>query len=693
MLKLTLRYFLVFVCLFMLVLIGIIVVFYRFSKDLPSADEVMNYKFDIASEVFDANGRLIHMYAFENRKMIDLSEVPPYFIKMLISIEDSNFYTHWGLDVKGIARAIYVNLRTGRAIQGASTITQQLARNMFLSTERAWSRKIKEALLAMMIEKHFTKQEILESYINKVLFGNGYYGIETASMNYFLKKSSELTIPESALLVGLLRGSGLYNPIRNPERAKARRDLVLNVAYENNIINKAQYELALADEMVVNKISIKSNRESDYFIEYIRPYLERTYGTNQLFTGGLKIYTTIDYDMQLYADSVMNKVLTDFENSRRYKIKYGDIPASAVNIKTSYVQGGVFAIDPHTGFVKIMIGGRNFQQSKFNRIMQAKRQPGSSFKPFLFAAALENGFTTSTVITDEPLAFYQRGELFWEPQNYTKEYLGPIRLREALQKSINVVAAKIIYDIGPQKVVNITDKLNFSTKISPYLSISVGACEVIPYELVTAYSIFPTRGELIEPVYIRMVTDNRGKILEQATVRKKRVLDPKIAYLVTDMMKSVINAGTGVSARYAGFRMPAGGKTGTTDDYRDAWFVGYTKNLVCGTWMGFDDNTTLGRGMTGAVATLPIWTEIMKYYQERTRERGMNINEDFEMPQGIVRVPVSRRTGLLPSDEYEPTIMESFVEYTEPRMRSGLFFYNYYPNTHFITEEDHIIDL
>jgi penicillin-binding protein 1A len=411
-----------------------------------------------------------------------------------------------------------------------------------------------------------------------------------------------------------------------------------------------------------------------------------------LFTGGLKIYTTIDYDMQLFADQVLRDVLENFDNVRRFPHKYSDVPANAVNIRTDYLQGGIFAMDPHTGFVKIMIGGRNFQHSKFNRVMQARRQPGSAFKPFLYAAALENGFTAATVVSDEPLIFMRGEEVFWEPRNYTEDFRGFMRLREALQRSVNIIAAKTIYDITPQKVVELTNRINFSTRIQPFLSLSVGSCEVIPSELVRAYSIFPGRGDLVDPIYITKVTDNRGRILEQARVTKRNVLDPKIAYIMTDMMKSVIEDGTAASARRQGFRMPAAGKTGTTDDYRDAWFVGFTKNLVVGTWTGFDDNTSMGRLMTGGVAALPLWTPIMLYYEQKLEERGFNIYEDFDMPQGIVRIPVSRRTGLLPSDPFEPTILESFVEYTEPRMRSDLFLYNLFPGTHFLTTEDHILE-
>ena len=689
MLKLVIRYLQILFLLFSTLVFFVIRYFY---KELPSAEDVLNYKFDTGSEVFDANGKLIHMYAFEHRKLVELADLPHYLIDILIQVEDKNFYNHWGIDIPSIMRATVVNLKARRVTQGASTITQQLARNMFLSTERIFSRKIKETILAVVMEKQFTKHEILESYFNKVLFGNGYYGIETAAMNYFLKSSSELTISESALLVGLLKGSGFYNPLRFPSRAEERRNLVLTVAYEKHIISSLEYEMAINEPMTVNRISVSSNRESDYFIEYIRPYLERKYGTNQLFTGGLKIHTTIDWELQEYAYRVMNQVLSEYDENRRYRHKYIDVPANAVNINTEYLQGGVFAIDPHTGHVKVMIGGRNFRHSKFNRIMQAKRQPGSSFKPFLYATALDHGFTASTIVTDEKLVFMRNDEVFWEPRNYTLDFRGPIRLREALQRSVNVVAAKMIYDIGPEKMVELVNKLNFTTIIRPYLSLSVGACEVIPYELITAYTIFPGMGELVEPVYITKVTDSRGRVLEQAIINKKAVLDSKTAYIVTDMLKSVVDEGTAVSARNRGFRMPSGGKTGTTDDYRDAWYIGFTKNMVMGVWTGFDDNRTLGRTMTGGVAALPIWIPIMRFYENSLVEQGYNIWEDFVVPQGVIRLPVSRRTGLLSFNPSEPTIIESFIEYTEPRMYSYEDMYNYYPRTHFLTPEDHIVE-
>jgi len=691
MLRLSFIYFIILITLLIISGVLVWIVFSHFAKELPQASEVLNYKFDTGSEVFDMNGQMIHMYAFEHRKLIEFSNIPSYMIDMLIQVEDKDFYKHWGLDIFAIARAIKINIQTRSTSQGASTISQQLARNMFLSTERVFSRKIKEAMLAYIIEKQFTKQEILESYLNKVLFGSGYYGIETASMNYFLKTSSDLTISESALLVGLLKGSGLYNPINYPDRAKARRDLILGIAYDNGIINLDQLMDALAEPLEVNKISVNSNPESDYFIEYIRPYLERKYGTNQLFTGGLKIYTTIDYDLQQYADSVMNKVLLDFDVSRRYAHRFVDVPSNAVNINTQYLQGGIFGIEPQTGYVRVMIGGRNFRHSKYNRIMQARRQPGSCFKPFLYSTALNNGFTASTIIVDEPIVFMKDEEVFWEPRNYTRDFRGHLRLREAIQRSVNIVAAKTLYDIGPQKVVDFTKNLNFSTPMYPYYSLSVGTCEVIPYELITAYTIFPNNGQLVDPVYILKVTDSRGKVLEEAKVSKKQVLDERTAFIMTDMLKSVVDEGTAVSARNRGFRMPSGGKTGTTDSYRDAWYIGFTKNLVLGTWTGFDDNTTMGRAMTGAVAALPIWIPIMSYYEKRLESSGADIWEDFNIPQGIVRIAISKRTGLLPSNPYEPTIIESFIEYTEPYLYSDLFMYNYYPNTHFITEEDNII--
>ncbi|MCL2063864.1 MAG: PBP1A family penicillin-binding protein [Candidatus Cloacimonetes bacterium] len=692
MLKLILRYFLVYFIIFLLILGAVSYYLYQLYLELPTPEEVLNYRFDTGSEVFDINGRLIHMYAFEHRKLVELSDVPQYLIDMLLCIEDKNFYNHWGIDIFSVMRAMEVNLRARRVTQGASTISQQLARNMFLSTERIYSRKIKEMMLAVMIESQFTKNEILESYLNKVLFGNGYYGIEQASMNYFLKTSSELTLSESALLVGLLKGSGFYNPLRFPDRATGRRNLVLSVAYENDIISLEQYEEAIVEPLVVNRVTVNSNRESDYFIEFIRPYLERTYGTNQLFTGGLRIYTTIDWEMQEYSHRILNEVLSELDESRRYRHRYSDIPANAVNIRTDYLQGGVFAIDPHTGYVSVMIGGRDFQHSKFNRMMQARRQPGSSFKPFIFANALDNGYTAATIVTDEPLVFMRRGEVFWEPRNYTLDFRGPVRLREALQRSINIVTAKMVYDIGPQTVVDFLNTLDFSTPIHPYLSLSVGSFEVLPYELVAAYSIFPGKGQLVEPVFITRVTDSHGRVLEQATINRRPVLDPLTAYIMTDMMKSVINEGTAVAARNRGFRMPAGGKTGTTDDYRDAWFVGFTRDLVLGVWMGFDDNRTMGRAMTGGVAALPVWIPIMRHYENTMIDKGINTMEDFDMPPGIIRVSVSRQTGLLPSEPDEQTILESFKEFTQPRFSTNFYNLNIFPRTHFIVPEDHIIE-
>ena len=690
---LALRYLLAFFVLLLLVIAGAVAVLRHFAQELPPPEDVLNYRFDTGSEVFDMHGRMIHMYAFEHRRLVELSDVPQHFIDMMIQVEDSNFYNHWGIDVFGIIRATYVNLRAGRTVQGASTLTQQLARNMFLSTERLYSRKLKEVMLAVMIERQFTKHEILERYLNKVLFGNGFYGIEMAANNYFLKSSSDLTIAESALLIGLLKGSGFYNPIRFPERATARRNLVLNISHDNGIITTAQFEEAINTPMVVNRVRISSNRESDYFIEWIRPQLERRYGTNMLFTGGLRIYTTIDWELQQYADSVLNVVLTDLETARRFRHRYSDVPANAVNIRTEYLQGGVFAIDPHTGFVRVMVGGRNFVHSKFNRAMQARRQPGSAFKPFLFAAAFERGFTASTIVSDEPLIFMRGEDVFWEPRNFTLDFLGNMRLRDAMARSVNIVAAKMIYDIGPQRVVDLTNRLNFSTRINPYLSLSVGASETIPAELVTAFSIFPGRGEVPEPIFVTRVTDSRGRVLEQATIRRNPVIDPRVAYVMTDLLKSVVDDGTGISIRNRGFRMPTAGKTGTTDDYRDAWYVGFTRNLVMGTWVGFDDNRTMGRAMTGSVAALPIWIPIMQFYERRLEEQGVDIFQDFDMPSGVVRVPVSRRTGLLPANPFEPTILETFVEGTQPFLRSDLFMFNFFPRTHFIGQEDHVIDV
>nr|HPR17521.1 penicillin-binding transpeptidase domain-containing protein [Candidatus Cloacimonadota bacterium] len=387
--------------------------------------------------------------------------------------------------------------------------------------------------------------------------------------------------------------------------------------------------------------------------------------------------------------------LTNFENRNNYEFKYADFPADTINIITPYVQGGVFSIEPETGYVRTMVGGRNFNHSKLNRIMQSKRQPGSSFKPIMYTAALAQGYTPATVIKDEPFCFIQSDTLFWSIHNYSQDYFGYTRMREGLMKSRNVYAAKTIFDIGPYRVVDYAKRFGISTPVYPYYAICVGSMEVIPYELITAYTTFPNNGERVKPIFIRRVEDKQGKILESNEPEKIRVVNDQIAYLMANMMQSVVNEGTGVGIHWqpgygdlesTTYKWNAAGKTGTTDDFRDAWFIGYNRQLVTGIWVGFDNNDTLGKSQSGAVAALPAWPFIMKRAIELDspkNNRGRPIIDgsllQFEKPDGIVTVKISKETGLLPKSAYDETLDEVFIAGTEPNRLSDSLNYNFYP--------------
>ena len=426
-------------------------IFHYHSRELPPLSELQSYEMKVGSEVYDRKDNLIHIFYVEKRQLTKLKDLPEYLTNGIIAVEDKNFYRHWGMDLTSFIRALLMDIKKMDFSQGASTNTQQLARNMFLSLDKTIPRKIKEALLAIRIEKHFSKDEILEMYLNKSPFGPGLYGIEVASQKYFNKTAKELTIPEAALLIGMPQLPSAYYPFRYPERALQRRNIVLGRMFKEHVINEEDY--LAAKESEIELYQSKGNFEAkDYFIEYIRRILERKYGTTRLFTGGLKIYTTLDMELQEYADSVLNMNLTKFEEKNDYEFKYADFPGDTINIVTPYIQGGVFAIEPETGFVRVMIGGRNFNHSKLNRIMQSKRQPGSSFKPIMYTAALVNGYTAATIIQDEPVSFIQSDTLFWKIRNYSLRNFGYTRLRVGLKKSRNIYAAKMIYDLGPRKV-------------------------------------------------------------------------------------------------------------------------------------------------------------------------------------------------------------------------------------------------
>ena len=671
-------------------------VFKYFGKEVPPLSELKHYDMRTGSEVYDINDNLIYLFAGveANRKLVSINDLPDYVVNALLAIEDSNFYEHWGVDLKANLRAIYRDLLEGSFKQGASTITQQVSRNMFLTLDKNIIRKIKEVILSIRIEKMYSKDEILEMYFNKVCFGPGLFGIEAAAKKYFGKSAKDLTLSEGALIVGITQLPSYYYPVRHPDRAVRKRNIVIKRMLDENFITQAQYEIAIQDSLVLFEKKHDGGAK-DYFIEHIRKKLEEKYGSTKLFAGGLKIYTTLDLDLQVYADSILNQHLIKFEEKNDYEIKYSDFPKDTIDIVTPYVQGAVFCIESQTGYVKTIIGGRNFNHSKFNRMTQAVRQPGSCFKPILYSTALINGYTPATVIKDEPVMYVQSDTLFWEVHNYSKKYFGYTRMRDALKFSRNIYAVKMITDIGPKVVVEYAKRFGLTKRVYPYYSLAIGTCEVIPYQLISSFTTFANGGERVTPIFVRRVEDEEGNILEENLPQKIRVIDEKIAFLMANMMQSVLDEGTGRGVRWRGYRWAGAGKTGTTDNFNDAWFIGYNKQLVTGIWVGFDDNTSLGNSQTGASAALPAWPYIMKRAIENEspkNSKGQAIIDgkklEFDRPMGIIQKRISKKTGLLPVNDLEDTIDEYFIAGTEPTPLSDTLSYNFLPTMYRENEQD-----
>jgi len=657
--------------------------FKYYSSELPPLSEVYNHRLKVGSDVYDKDGQLVYTFAYENRDYISIKDIPEHVIKTLCAVEDNRFYEHWGVDILGILRAITVGMLKRDNIAGTSTITQQLAKNLFLTPDRSFARKIKEAMLAVRLEKKFSKNEITELYFNKVYLGSGQYGLEAATQKYFGKSAKELSIAEGALLVGLLKAPEGYSPYNHPLKALWRRNIVFKRMVKEEIITSSIYK-----SLKYQPIELYTHENKimgiDYFIDYVKRELLKKYSVEKIFGGGLKIYTTLDTKLQNYADSIMNVELEKVELRNDYQVKYADFPKDTTAFDTKYLQAGVFAMEPQTGYVRLLIGGRNFAHSKFNRIMQAKRQPGSSFKPFAYSAALKYGYTPATIIQDEPLEFVECDTVFWSPVNYSKRNFSYLRMREALMYSRNIYATKMCYDITPKRVVNMARDFGLTSRLTPAQSIALGSHEVSPYEHIAAYSTFANQGLRTEPIFVQKVYSLEDKLLFEAKIHKTRVLDKKNTFLMTSMLQSVIKQGTGQGALWRGYHWPGGGKTGTTSGFKDAWFVGFNKFLVTGVWVGFDDFHTLGEGQTGANVSLPVWAKIMRFatlQNQNIRDEQGNIDIDllkFKKPTGIISKRVSKATGLLPTNKNEPTILEYFIDGTQPTIFDDQF-YNFSP--------------
>lgn len=615
-----------------------------FARSLPDLGAVYTPPNE-ATRIYASNGELIASLFKENRAFIHLEEIPPILQRAVIAIEDDRFYQHSGVDVRASLRAVWHNLRAKEVVEGGSTITQQLARSLFLTQERVVSRKLAEILLAFEIERRLTKQEILERYLNQVYFGQGAYGVEMAARVFFGKNAKDLTLSESALLAGLIRAPSTSSPFQKFALAKSRQHVVLLRMVELGYISVDQ---ARAAQIQPLKLAAESNAglvgiRAPYFVSYILPYLVKRYGEDTLYTTGLRVYTTLDLPMQIAA-----------ERAVRDGVDYGQ----AQKLQTS--QAALIALDPRSGAIRAMIGGYDFTKSQFNRAWQAQRQPGSSFKPFIYTTAIANRMPPTKIIDDSPVTYDIRGTIpgfeTWEPKNYDGTFSGPVTMRTAIEHSINIPAIKTIDEVTPQRVVEYASRMGIKSPLNPYLSLALGTSEVTLMEMASAYSVFATLGVRAEPMAVNRVTDRFGRVLEENLPRRELVLSQEVAYVMTDLLKGVILRGTGTGAAIG---RPVAGKTGTTDDYRNAWFIGYTPYLTTAVWVGNDDNTPM-RKVVGGTLPARIWASFMKVAVQGTPP------EDWKKPDGVVVATVCGTSGLLATSDCPNPRPEVFIQGTEP---------------------------
>jgi len=606
-------------------------------RDLPAISSI-EPKPSMTSLIFGADGKEIaKLYGEENRIPIRLSQTTLNMQRATIAIEDHEFYDHRGINFRGLARAAFVIL-TGGHVQGGSTITQQLAKNAFLTNEVTVKRKIQDMFLAIQLERLYTKNEILEMYLNQIPFGNGAYGVEAAAQVYFGKSANQLTLEESALLAGITNGPAIYDPFIHPEAAKERRDLVLQEMASCKFITEQEYKRSIAAPINVLKKEPKKGEPGAHFIDYVISYLLPKYGKDQVYNGGLKIYTTIDMRMQKAAEDAIKKVL-----DQPFPIKPG----------AAYPEAAAIVMDAKSGYIKAMVGGRTHEKRlEFNRAVQAKRQPGSAFKPVIvYGAALDSGITPGTVIDDVPIEFPQgRGLPIWSPENYDNVYHGLVTVREAVEHSYNVTAVRVLERVGVEKGIEFAQKLGITSLVTSRkepkndlnLSVALGGLTqgVTPLEMAQAFGVYAARGMKVDPIAILKVVDRNGIVLEESKPKRQLVVSETTAYMMTNLLEGVIQRGTGTRAAIG---RPAAGKTGTTNDYRDAWFIGYTPDYVCSVWMGFDEDKTMEKWrVTGGTYPASIWSKIMTEVH-----KGVPVSS-FTPVKDLTTVAICTKSGKLP---------------------------------------------
>ena len=563
------------------------------ALDIPDIRSVGDYKPLVATTVLDKNGTVIDAIYKQYRIVITERQMPPLLPRAFVAAEDSRYFEHGGLDIWSIFRAAVNNLRSGKRSQGGSTITQQVTRALMLSREKTYFRKLTEAILAYRLDRMLSKEEILTIYLNEIYLGEGAYGVEAAARIYFSKKAGELNLAEIALLAGLPQSPSRYSPIKHWSAARARQRYVLNRMAEDKIISTASARRAYEQKLHLNP-SGKHKAASGYFTEYVRTELEREYGKKALFREGLTVWTTLDSRLQKAAITSLNHGLHSVQKRQQSK---------------SAPQGALIALDTASGSIRALVGGADYRKSSYNRAVVAKRQPGSVFKPFVYAAAFEKGLSPDTELVDKPFSIKNRDGSVWQPQNYSHRYYGPTSLREALVFSRNIVTIKLLQKTGVQAVIRLARHAGITAELRPELPLALGASPVSLLEMTGAYTIFANHGLYHKPRAITRVQDRFGRVTPWPHPRAKKVLTPKTAETMTSILRQVIDRGTGKQARgIAG----AAGKTGTSDNNRDAWFIGYTRDLTTGVWLGYDRSRTLGRGETGGRTAAPVWKEFMQ---------------------------------------------------------------------------------
>jgi len=621
----------------------------HYTSEIPSLEDLRTISPTLSTRILDKDEKPFGEFFVERRNWCPLDSIPPVMRQAVLSIEDRKFYHHWGINLKRLGGAVLANMRSFRKSQGASTLTQQLARNVFLDQKKNYARKVKEAITAVMLERYYTKDQLLEFYLNQVYLGASAYGVQAASQVYFGKNVWELRTEEAALLAGLIQRPESYRPDKKIDAAKRRRNVVLKAMAEEKYITRDQYtEMASLPVKVVP--FRRANTDGAYFLEAVRQHIEKTRGEDALYHAGLTVHTTVDRNIQVAADRAVaaqarklqvrvNRRASGFakmgkmfsvsdsviglnmdEYFSRYLKKIGartdaDSVRIADSIGYNTVQAAAIVIDNATGAVRALTGGRNFEESKFNRAMQSMRQAGSTFKPFVYGFAVEQGAIGSDVMLDDTVAIDDGAGRIWTPHNYDNKYEGPMTLRKALALSKNMPTIQVEMKYGAKGVVEFAHRFGIKSDLPAVYALALGSADVTLWDMTSAYTVFANLGNKKTPHMIDSVVSRQETTLERFRPKSVQVMDSSYAYLALDLLRDVVRRGTGSEIQSSGFKWPSGGKTGTTNDYTDAWYIGFTQQYTCGIWVGFDQKKKLGPGYTGAMIALPVWLEIMKVAQ------------------------------------------------------------------------------